>query len=417
MSCTKEINVKNQRKLMENESKITNRIDVVDALRGFALLGIVIVHFMEQFYAGSPPKGHENFTNHMPADDVFEFFANFFIRGKFFMLFSFLFGVSFSLQMGRAAEKGVNFAWRFAWRLVILLAIGWIHQCFYRGDILTIYAMVGLPLILFYKAKDMWLIVFAAVLMMGTPRILQQISNPAFDVQKSFEEMGEGETVYWEKVTKGSWWDVAIANSTQGFRNKLEFQFGFVGRGYQTFALFLLGLYAGRNRLFENLEDKKRLYRRFLLRGLLALVLLIVIGVLIFLVFKLYEKNKILAVVIGSTLSDVLNLILMIIYIASFLLLYQKKWAHRQLQKLAPYGRMALTNYVLQSVIGTAILFGWGFGQLGKMGSTWMFCIAIAVFIVQRIFSDWWLKHYHFGFLEWVWRSLTFFKIQKFKKG
>jgi uncharacterized protein len=416
MSCTEEINVKNQRKLMENENKITNRIDVVDALRGFALLGIVIVHFMEQFYAGSPPKGHENFTIHMPVDNVFEFIANFFIRGKFFMLFSFLFGVSFSLQMGRAAEKGMNFAGRFAWRLIILLAIGWIHQCFYRGDILTIYAMVGLPLILFYQAKDMWLIVFAAVLMMGAPRIIKQISNPTYDVQKIFDEMGKGEVVYWEKVTKGSWWDVATANSTQGFRDKLEFQFGFVGRGFQTFALFLLGLYAGRNRLFENSEEKKRLYRRFLLRGLLALVLAFALGALIFLGFKLNEKSQAWAGVVGITLFDIQNLILMIIYVAGFMLLYQKKWAHRQLQKLAPYGRMALTNYVLQSVIGTAILFGWGFGQLGNMGSTWMFCIAIAVFIAQRIFSDWWLKHYHFGILEWAWRSLTLFKVQPFKK-
>ena len=401
---------------MNSESSLNKRIDVVDALRGFALLGIVIVHFMEQFYAGSPPKGHENYAVHIFSDEVFEFIGNFFIRGKFFMLFSFLFGVSFSLQMGRAAEKGLNFAWRFAWRLVILGVIGWIHQCFYRGDILTIYAMVGLPLILFHTMNNKWVLACAAVLMLGTPRIIQRLSNPNLNVQKTFDDMAKGEVAYWEKAKSGTWSDVAAANSTQGFMDKLEFQFGFVGRGYQTFALFLLGLYAGRNRLFEDSEAKKRLYRRFLLRGLLALVLIFGAGALLFLVFKINDKNPIWANVVGITLFDIQNLILMTIYIAGFMLLYHKKWGQRQLQKLAPYGRMALTNYVFQSVIGTAILFGWGFGKLGDVGSTWMFLLAIIVFILQRLFSVWWLKNYYFGLLEWAWRSLTYFKIQPFRK-
>ena len=106
------------------------RLDVVDTLRGFALFGIVFVHFMEQFYAGPAPEPHQNYTQHILSDGILDGFVNILMRGKFFMLFSFLFGLSFAIQMER---RGNHFWMRFLWRLTILFAIGWVHHLFYRG--------------------------------------------------------------------------------------------------------------------------------------------------------------------------------------------------------------------------------------------------------------------------------------------
>ena len=137
-----------------SETTTNKRLDVVDALRGFALMGIVVVHFVEQYLGGPTPSDHQNYTQHIPADNVVETFINIVLRGKFFMLFSFLFGLSFTLQMDNAAKRGVNFSGRFLWRLIVLFAIGTVHHLFYRGDILTIYAVLGLPLVLFYKVPN-----------------------------------------------------------------------------------------------------------------------------------------------------------------------------------------------------------------------------------------------------------------------
>jgi uncharacterized membrane protein YeiB len=121
------------------------RISVIDALRGFALFGIIIAHYCDQYYAGMLPPGHENFNVKNTADAILGLLHNIFVFGKFFTIFSFLFGVSFGIQIANAQEKNQAFAGRFVWRLLLLLAIGFADHIFYRGDILMIYALLGFP--------------------------------------------------------------------------------------------------------------------------------------------------------------------------------------------------------------------------------------------------------------------------------
>ena len=391
----------------------TERLNVVDALRGFALLGIVIVHFMEQYLGGPTPQEHSNYTQHIAADGIFEGIANFLLRGKFFMLFSFLFGLSFTLQMDNAAKRGVNFSGRFLWRLVILFAIGFVHHLFYRGDILTIYAVLGLPLVLFYKLPNRWVLVITAALMLGVARFLLPIP----DFKEQSERWEKPEQTYWQAVKSGSITDVFYQNATRGAQFKFEVQVNFFGRAYQTFALFLLGLMAGRTRFFEDLDQKTPFLKRGLWWSLGLMLGLIGIGALLFGVFHLDKVNEKAAMFVGITLYDIMNLLQTGVYIFGFLLLFDRKaWWRRQILKLAPYGRMALTNYVMQSLIGTTLFFGFGFHLLGDIGATACLGIAIVVFIAQRYFSDWWLSRYQFGPLEWLWRSATFLAIQPFKK-
>ena len=396
-----------------SESTTNKRLDVVDALRGFALMGIVIVHFAEQYLGGPTPADHQNYTQHIPADNVVETFINIVLRGKFFMLFSFLFGLSFTLQMDNAAKRGVNFSGRFLWRLIVLFAIGTVHHLFYRGDILTIYAILGLPLVLFYKVPNTWVMVVATLLMLGIARFFLPI--PDFKNEQAASE--QAEQVYWKALKSGSLKEVFYQNATRGAAFKTEVQINFFGRAYQTFALFLLGLMAGRTRFFENLDEKTPQFRRALWWCVGIQVGLIGIMALLFGVFHLDKVNEKAATFIGIGTYDVSNLLQTGMYIFGFLLLFERKaWWRRQILKLAPYGRMALTNYVMQTLIGTMLFFGFGFGLLGDIGATATVAIAIIVFIAQRYFSKWWLSRFKFGPLEWLWRSVTFLEIQLFKK-
>ena len=211
--------------------------------------------------------------------------------------------------------------------------------------------------------------------------------------------------------------DVFYQNATRGAAFKTEVQINFFGRAYQTFALFLLGLMAGRTRFFENLDEKTPQFRRALWWCVGIQVGLIGIMALLFGVFHLDKVNEKAATFIGIGTYDVSNLLQTGMYIFGFLLLFERKaWWRRQMLKLAPYGRMALTNYVMQTLIGTTLFFGFGFGLLGDMGATATVAIAIIVFIAQRYFSKWWLSRFKFGPLEWLWRSVTFLTIQPFKK-
>jgi uncharacterized protein len=392
----------------------SERLNHVDALRGFALLGIIIVHFIEQYYAGAPPPDHANYAVHNSTDGVFDTITNILVRGKFFMLFSFLFGLSFALQMQHAADRQEDFRGRFVWRLVLLFAIGVLHHCFYRGDILTVFALLGLPMVLFYNVPNRWLLTAFGLLMLGLPRVI--ISY--FQQGNPFENNEAAEKIYWEAAKNGGILDIFWQNLTLGTVTKWDAQFGFFGRGYQTLALFLLGLYAGRIRFFDNPEEKRAIYRKGLFWSLGIFLGIFAIGALLFAVLKIHERlGEKMGSLIGLAFYDVSNLAHMSFYIFAFLLLLRKAWWQRQLLKLAPYGRMALTNYFMQSVIGTTILFGFGFGKLGDYGATVMVIVSLIVYVLQLNFSKWWLTQYNFGPLEWLWRSATYGKWQNFKKN
>ncbi|MFM9949512.1 MAG: DUF418 domain-containing protein [Saprospiraceae bacterium] len=389
-----------------------NRLQLVDALRGFSLAGIAIVHFMEQYLAGPAPESVGNFTQQNTVDLVLEVITQVLIRGKFFALFSFLFGLSFSLQMDRTqARTGQDFSLRFAWRLLVLFAIGLFHQCFYRGDILTVFAILGFPLLLFYRVPDRWVGVVAALLLLGVPRLAIQLSGGG----GSMESSPESDLHYWNTVKSGAFSEIAWLNSWDGFWQKMEFQFGFFSRGYQSFGWFLLGLLAGRLRLFEFAEAYRPVWRKLLRYGLFTFLGLIAAAAVTFGVFGKQIPES-LANFLGISIFDWANIALTFVYIGAFALLFLKPNWQRRLLVFAPYGRMALTNYVLQTLIGTTIFFSFGLGLIGDFGNSMTLPLGLAVCVVQIWWSARWLQHFQYGPLEWLWRSLTWFSWQAFRR-
>ena len=410
-----------------------SRITIIDSLRGFSLIGILFAHISAGFSMGFPERQKPIFIAIL--DGIINAINGLLISGKFFMIFSFLFGLSYFIQMDRASKKGYNFKWRFLWRIIILLAIGYLHSLFFSADILIIYAILGIPLVFLYKVKNRILLLIIILLFAGLPRFVDFGYNKYQDYSLTQEQkaakLNEKPVGFEEMMKKGNeiiqnglFIDMVKFNSVDGLKGKAEFQLGVMGRGYQTFALFLLGLMVGRFRFFENIDENIKLTRKALkwsaITSGITLALTVLFGLLAMDDFQQVAKtgtlNSIFSM-IAISFYDLFNLALTIVIAAGFILLYQKQKYQKKLVKLAPYGRMALTNYILQSLIAITIFYGWGLGMIRFFGPFTSVLLGIVIFIFQLFLSKWWLSKYNYGPMEWFWRSATYLKWQSFVKN
>ena len=397
---------------MSSPATSKSRIQIVDALRGFSLAGIVIVHLVENYIGAPTPEGALEATHLGIPDYIVDGVIGIFFRGKFFALFSFLFGLSFFIQMDRAQDKGMDYRWRFLWRLLLLLGIGLVHHMFYRGDILTIYALLGVLLIPFYKMRSPWVLVTAAVLFLGLGRFLVFLYTQGENLfmPGAFDPNSPEVVSYFEIIQNGTLTEVMHANTIDGQIMKMDFQFGIFSRGYLTLAFFLLGLYAGRIRFFENFEQKWGFLLNIFYGSIGVLAVGIGLTILGFAQMGPMVSFDNWRAMIGLTGLDLVNIALTFMLITLFVYLFRKVRWQRWLQSFAPYGRMALTNYVFQSILGTFLFYGWGLGYLAKIPNRYTFLIAFGVIALQMLISSLWLKRFHYGPLEWIWRSLTHFR-------
>ena len=393
-----------------------------------------MAHFGEQYLGFMPPPG-QPYNVHWTGDAVLEALSWIFVRGKGFGIFSFMFGLSFALQMLRADRRdpGTDFRPRFAWRLLILFAIGWLHGLAYGGDILTVYAALGIPLIFFYRVRDRWLLVLALLLLVGGPRVAQRVVQgpaTAAELQSLQSRMNAQAEEHWRALAEGDVPAIVRFHATAGFRAKWEFQFGFMGRGYQTFGLFLLGLFAGRRRVFEDVETHRSLFvRLWRWTGALTLAAPVVAG-LLFAVGQAAGAGRSeqppagttpdftsWPVVAGMGLFDAWNNTMTLFYVASFALLFLRPRWRPRLLRFGSVGQMALSVYVGQTVIGAVVFFGFGLGLLGRFGNSVTIPIGLAVFVVQVWASRAWLRRFRFGPLEWAWRSFTWLRPEPFRRS
>lgn len=378
------------------------RIVFVDALRGFALLGIVLIHFVEHFDFFYPPEINYFFsaeTGQKVMDVVM-----FLISGKAYSIFAITFGFSFFIQLNRKEEKGIDFRGRFAWRLTILFFLGVVHSLIYRGDILHIYAILGFPLIFMYKLNERTLAAIAILLVIEIPIVYSLVLSfvdPAYTFVPDYggNWFSEAEAIY----ANGSFWDVIKINFWKSRYLVYAWTF-YTGRAVQLMALFIVGLLIGRKRYFENVANYKRQ----------AFQILVVSGILIaafHISTMLINKGGFseLQISLFSTLIKAFsNLAYTAAIISLFILIYLAFKKSQVFELLAAYGRMSLTNYVSQAVFGVIFFFGFGLGMWRYMGSTWSLIFGFCFFLLQIFFSKYWLKHYYYGPLEWLWRALTF---------
>jgi uncharacterized protein len=399
-------------------SSSLQRITVIDALRGFALLGVILTH-MWQHYGIFSFSGMDLGEPLFPKlDESLRWLLQNAIMGRFINIFAFLFGLSFFIQMDRASKKGIDFRKRFLWRMVILFIIGIIGNCFYTGDILSIYAVFGVLMVFLYKCKNWVLIAIITLLLIGLPRILTTSYNQMVKVEQTTNS-GSAQTSenrpavrpQASNTEKPSFLNSAKNNLTRGLEGKLNYQFG----------LFILGLIIGRMRFFEQVEIQKK--RNFILFAGFVLAVIVVNWIV-----GLFPPQDIRMLMrSGADISPALLAVMALENISTvlfsgalvmgFIILYQIKGIGKCLSVMTPYGRMGLTNYEMQSVIGCLIFSMWALGSIfGSWGITELFALGLAIYAMQVIFSKYWLKHFLYGPLEWLWRSATYLKLQPFRR-
>jgi uncharacterized protein len=388
-----------------------NRIHSVDALRGFALAGIVIAHVLEQYLAAFPTQEMQAVMFAGPVDTIVDGFSFWVIRGKFFALFSLLFGLSFFIQMDNAEKSGTHYKTRYLWRLLVLLGIGVVHNSFYSGDILVVYVLFGFLLIPFHSVSNKIVLALAVLLFLGGGRFLSYgIFGNESILAMNIENFNE---TYIAAITSGTIIEVWRVNFISMI-GKFNFQMGVLGRGYLTFAFFLLGMWIGRTRLFENLQTNASLLKKIMLWSSVGTIAMIPLFWYMFSHMESIFDFTSWWSMFALSAYDNFNFFFTIFLAAGFVYLYELPKMQRLLSWFAPYGRMALTNYVFQSLIGTFLFFNWGLGYIGQFRNIELFIIGLLIIAAQMIISYYWLKKFKYGPLEWAWRSLTYMKIQPF---
>ena len=381
--------------------KANTRIDIADILRGIAMAGIILIHFIEQlnFYLFPEPKNEFWETiNNAVWDGTF-----FLLAGKMYAIFALLFGLSFFIQHDNQAQKNYDFRGRFAWRMVLLMLFGLFDLLFFNGDILFVYAACGLLVIPFIRASDK-LICAAILVLMLQPIELFCIVRGLIDHSAPILDLGSGKFFGAVAIaqSQGSLFDVAVAGIKYGL--PINFLWAIEnGRFTQNIMFFLMGIMLGRKRLFYNEGTNLKTWKKVLITSVCSTAILIPLYFIVPGLCDIASVSHSLEVALNMWK----NLAMMLIIVSGVALLYYKTSAKLWLIKIAPYGRMSLTNYLGQSIIGAMLFYNWGFGLFRYFGHTASFLMGVAFIMIQIIFCTWWLKHHKRGPFEQLWHKAT----------
>lgn len=381
-----------------------HRIEVADVLRGFAIMAIFLIHSIEHFNFYSFPEAPNEFikfTDRVVWDSLFFAFG-----GKAYAIFALLFGFSFFIQDSRQAALGSDFRPRFAWRLVLLFVIGNINAVFFTAEVLVLYAIVGFAILPVCRLSTRAVLTIAAVCLLQPVeicKVVYALFNPDYVAGGSLDGpywaitskmQVEGDFIQMLKVNL---WEGQLASLAWAWEN---------GRAFQTAGLFMLGMVMGRTTFLDGSQRHIKLN-----------VKLLIISIVMF--FPLYGLYNTLPSFIES--KAILRPLMLIVgslhkfafmgfLVTSIVWLYYNSGLKRLLVRLVPYGKMSLTNYVMQSVVGSFIFYGWGLAMYRYMGVTYSFLLGVVLFIAQYYFSVWWLSRHKQGFLEYWWKRATWLK-------
>lgn len=401
-------------------TSVGQRHELLDALRGWALLGILLANMMifigwvflsEDQRAGLPGA---------MLDDVSELLIEWLVVGKFYSLFSLLFGIGFALQIERLHARGEGVG-RYARRLALLFLFGLAHLLLlWMGDILALYALMGGVLLLFRRASDRALLWWAALMWLlpiGWSALMHfagwdpagPLYGAAFGSIASATglDVSTGPLAVWQNPNPLLH---LVAHPGEAlFRvadllNQL--------RPAKVLGMFLLGLWIGRNAIYAGLDEYLPLLRKVARVGLGAGLPLSVTRAVLDLAPGDSAAQEFAAEVCYCLGTPLLALG----YAAGFALLW-RRGRGRLLAWPAPAGRMALTNYLGQTVAQSLLFYGYGLSLIGTLGLAFVFPIGLAMFALQVAASRWWLARYRFGPLEWLWRSGTYGRAQPMRRS
>lgn len=404
--------------------KTQERVVLLDLLRGIALLGILMVNM---------PLMNAPFTTELgsmaiwtdPANEKAMWIIRFFFTGKFYVLFSLLFGIGFYYFLKKAEEAGKSVMSLFYKRLGWLLVMGILHVVLlWYGDILVFYALFGFVMTWFKKRSNttliVWGFVFLTIPILLTV-VLVVLINFALTIPGEADAMKQGfamaqaqlEALTQKTLTvypEGSFAEIVRMRLTE-YSNILGGVFFFFPN---VLGIFLWGMVLARKGVLENLEKHKGFFRRLLFFSL-------PVAIAGNLMLAHYGSKSSYVEFTWDTVLYMIGLgyggpAMTFVYISIIAHCYYKGYFAKLANAIAKTGRMALTNYLSQSLIATTLFFSYGFGLYGKVNIWQGMLLTLAIYVVQVIWSHYWLQHFRFGPMEWLWRTLTYGKKQKMRK-
>lgn len=369
------------------------RIDLIDALRGFALLGILLIHALEYF---------ELYWINPPPETLLHTTLFFLLSGKAYAVLALLFGVSFYLMVERS---GSHSRVRFAWRLLLLFALGYLHGLVYYGDILQVLAVLGFILLLVQPLGQRGLLVFAMLC------LLQPTLWAQFFLSLDGAEAHNQQPLHWQQfgelfkhLANASLLETLQSNAWNSQVAKWLF-FLEGGRAVQLLGLFALGLVVGRLGFFSQLQRYATL-RRCALGGF-ALTTLCIYALQQWLGNHSELGGAMSKWYLTKVLDNYLGAAMALGGTCLFIEVYLWQPGYRLLRLLAPCGTMGLSVYVLPALICVPLFYPFGLGWYQTMSQASAFVFGLGLFAVFMVFAQVWLRYFRYGPLEWLWRCGT----------
>ena len=416
--------------------KSDQRIEALDVLRGLAIFGILFVNAayfgLPMMEVVQPTLAGEVGVNGQNADWNATWFIKTFFELKFVSMFSMMFGIGAALQFDRARQSGSRFDGFYCRRLLILLGFGILHAVvFFYGDILTIYAVLGVSLLAFCRLKTKILLpiviglMMIAALMSTGMLLLESMAPPMEAISAADQTTRTG----WDAIQASGFqpqnqiWINAetVAHQDGPYRDLLLFRviswaMGLISiilsYGWHILAMFALGVIIKRSPFFTTSDSGRRI--RFWMMALLP-VALIIEGVTAW--SYLTEASSIWGTIILSMAREFSTVATMLGYAAVLVTLVQMGVAATLFGWMAKVGRMALTNYLLESLFMTTLFEFYGFGLFDEISRSGLIVVSISICIILMIFSVVWLKGFSRGPMEWLWRTLAYLKPPSLKRG
>ena len=392
-------------------SVVRDRYVLIDAVRGFALFGVFLSNFYWTSQWVSTPSELALNVYGASANNFLWFIHETFTSWKFLSIFSILFGLGFAIMIERIEEKGLNSTVYFTRRLFVLLIIGIIHVCFlWYGDILHLYAALGFLLLALRRLSNKAILRISLIFIIAVPADIDLL----FSLQpQPIISVPDRTTEFFKLFTSTSYLDM--------IRGNIEVYHDFqMNEGLRlwtsVFGRLLFGFWLGRQALLqyskENLAFWKRIAFWCISIGVNTNLQAVIINR--FTGNSIWNSAGPLYMVLVRGVFVPAQMALGLGYIALLVVLWEA--GHKRvLGWLAAVGRMALTNYLIQSVLIVFFLNGIGLNLLGKLSMVLILALVIILYSLQMFASIYWLKHFTFGPIEWIWRTLTYRYLQPFR--
>ena len=405
----------------------TERIQALDAIRGFALLGILLMNIegMVGPLMASISGVNPALTG---ADRWMDTAIYLLVQGKFFPLFSMLFGMGFAIMLARAQAAGRPFVAVYLRRVLALLAIGLAHALLvWSGDILVTYALMGLVMLICFRGTPQSRLPKWGIALMLLPAVftlafgllgsaMQSLPGEAsVEFNKALAEQGREMAMQIEAQRQaygsGSFAD-ATAQRIDDFLSMIGF---IVIYGAFILGLFLVGAWFARSGAIARPEEHVRLFTR------LRWVALPVGLAMVLVSYWLEPTMDMGRLDIRASTAQVLQMlggaVMALSYLAWVVKALHAPATARLFGLLGPAGRMALTNYLMQSIVATLVFYGYGLGYFEQLPRAWQPVFVFAFFALQVALSHWWMARFRFGPAEWAWRAATYLNLPPMRRG